>query len=54
MGRAYEKACEGVSDEVVRELIARRIIEAARRRERNLGKLIEYGRGSEDGVAEAG
>src|SRR5262249_54322996 len=48
MGRAYEKACEGVSDEVVRELIARRIIEAARRGERNLWKLIGYGRGGRD------
>ena len=55
MGLAYDRACEGVSEErVVRELIARRIIEAAKRGERNLGKLIEYGRGREDGVAEAG
>jgi hypothetical protein len=51
---AYERASEGVApDKTVREAIAKRIIEAAKRGERDLEKLIEYGLGRNDPVADA-
>jgi hypothetical protein len=54
-GLAYDRACESVAPDVkVREALANRIIEAAKRGERDLEKLIEYGLGTNDGVAEAG
>jgi hypothetical protein len=54
LGLAYERACESVSPDVtVREALAKRIIEAARRGERDLDKLIEYGVGNSDGLADA-
>jgi hypothetical protein len=45
MGTAYDQACAGVAaDDVARrELIAKRIIEAARRGERDVGRLAAYG-----------
>ena len=52
---AYERACESVAPDVkVREAVAKRIIEAAKRGERDLEKLIEYGLGRNDGLPEAG
>ena len=55
LGLAYERACESVApDVIVREALAKRIIEAAKRGERALKKLIEYGLGRNDGIAEAG
>ena len=55
LGLAYERACESVApDVIVREALAKRIIEAAKRGERDLEKLIEYGLGRNDGIAEAG
>ena len=55
LGLAYDRACESVAPDVkVREALANRIIEAAKRGERDLEKLIEYGLGTNDGVAEAG
>ena len=54
LGLAYERACEGVGPDVtVREALAKRIIEVARRGERDLDKLIEYGLGNSDGLADA-
>ena len=54
LGLAYERACEGVAaDRTVREALAKRIIEAAKRGERDLEKLIEYGLGKIDSLAEA-
>jgi hypothetical protein len=45
MGLAYEQACVGVDSANVaaRELIAKRIVEAARRGERDPSKLAAYG-----------
>jgi hypothetical protein len=54
LGLAYERACENVaSDVTVREPLAKRIIEAARRGERDLEKLISYGLGKNDRLADA-
>ena len=46
MGQAYDQACAGVDqgDVAMHELIAKRIIESARRGERNVAKLAAYGR----------
>ena len=45
MGLAYEQACLtlGADNVAARELVAKRIIEAARRGERDLTKLAAYG-----------
>jgi urease gamma subunit len=45
MGLAYERACASLEsdDPAARELIAKRIIEAARRGERGVASLAEYG-----------
>lgn len=45
MGLAYEQACLtlGADNIAARELVAKRIIEAARRGERDLTKLAAYG-----------
>jgi len=46
LGLAYERACLDVPpDEPVREALAKRIIVAARRGERDLERLIKYGLG---------
>jgi hypothetical protein len=46
LGLAYERACESVAADVtVREAVAKRIIEAARRGERDIEKLVEYALG---------
>ena len=46
LGLAYERACESVGgDMTLREALAKRIIEAARRGERDVEGLIEYGLG---------
>jgi hypothetical protein len=55
LGLAYERACESVAPVVeIREALAKRIIEAAKRGERDLEKLIEYGLGKNAGLPEAG
>jgi hypothetical protein len=52
---AYERACEAVAPDVkVREALAKRIIDAGKRGERDLEKLVEYGLGKNGDVAEAG
>jgi hypothetical protein len=55
MGKAYDQACAGVnqSDIATRELIAKRIIEAARQGERDVATLATYGRATalEEGQA---
>jgi hypothetical protein len=45
MGEAYEQACLALagSNVAARELVAKRIIETARRGERDLTKLAAYG-----------
>ena len=44
LGLAYDRACQSAAaDMTVREALARRIIEAAGRGERNVEKLIEHG-----------
>jgi hypothetical protein len=54
LGLAYERACESVApDMTIREALAKRIIEAAKRGERNLEGLIKYALGRKDGIAEA-
>jgi hypothetical protein len=46
LGLAYERACEGMaSDVTAREALARRIIVAAKSGERDVERLIRYGRG---------
>ena len=46
LGLAYERACEHAAlDATVREPLAKRIIEAGRRGERDPEKLVEYGLG---------
>jgi hypothetical protein len=46
LGLAYERACEGLAPDVtVQEAIAKRIIVAAKRGERDVERLIEYGLG---------
>jgi hypothetical protein len=55
LGLAYERACASVApDRIIREVLAKRIIEAAKRGARDIEKLIEYGLGRNDGLAEAG
>jgi hypothetical protein len=54
LGLAYERACEGLAPDVtVREAIAKRIIVAAKRGERDVGRLIKYGLGKDDTLADA-
>ncbi len=43
LGLAYEKAIGANEDHSFRELVAKRIIEAARRGERDIHKLAAYG-----------
>jgi hypothetical protein len=45
MGQAYDQACAGIDqgDVAHRELVAKRIIEAARRGERDIARLAAYG-----------
>ena len=51
---AYERACEGVGPDVtVREALAKRIIAAAKRGERDLQRLINYAHGKHDVHADA-
>jgi hypothetical protein len=53
LGLAYERACEDMSPDVtVREALAKRIIEAARRGERDIGRLIRYGLGKDQSLAD--
>jgi hypothetical protein len=53
LGLAYERACEGLAPDVtVREAIAKRIIVAAKRGERDVERLIKYGLGK-DATADA-
>ena len=54
MGSAYEKATSGCTDDDARELIAKRIIEAARRGERDVERLAAEGMRGFDGIADAG
>jgi hypothetical protein len=46
MGQAYDAACAGVEQDNIahRELIAKGVIEAARRGERDIAKLAAYAR----------
>ena len=54
LGLAYERACESVaSDITVREALAKRIIAAAKRGERDLERLIKYGLGKHGVLADA-
>jgi hypothetical protein len=53
MALAYEKAVASSDDIELRELIAKRIIEAARRGERAVDKLAAYGREGPPGIIEA-
>jgi hypothetical protein len=51
LGLAYERACEGLAlDVTVREAIAKRIIVAAKRGERDVDRLIKYGLGKCDAL----
>jgi hypothetical protein len=45
MGLAYEEACASLdgTDAAIREAVAKRIIEAARRGERDVARLAGYG-----------
>ena len=52
LGLAYERACDGVADVTVREAVAKRIIKAAKRGERDLERLVEYGLGKSDLLAD--
>ena len=52
LGSAYEKAILGIN-EVEHEFIAKRIIEAARRGERDIDRLVAYARAGLDGTTEA-
>ncbi|HEY7247820.1 MAG TPA: hypothetical protein VH678_28460 [Xanthobacteraceae bacterium] len=56
MGRAYEQSCRtlAVDNFAARELVATRIIEAARRGERDPDKLAAYGLEGLSGPREAG
>jgi hypothetical protein len=54
MGSAYEKATSEGMDDSTRELIAKRIIEAARRGERDVERLAAYALQGFDGTADAG
>jgi hypothetical protein len=52
LGLAYERASENVGpDGTIREELARRIIEAAKRGERDLERLIQYGLGRNEAQA---
>jgi hypothetical protein len=54
LGLAYERGCESVAADVtVREAFAKRIIEAAKHGERDLEKLVKYGLGKNDILADA-
>jgi hypothetical protein len=54
LGLAYERACKNVAlDMTVREALAKRIIEAAKRGEREIEGLIEYGLGRNTPLAPA-
>jgi hypothetical protein len=54
LGLAYERACEGLAPDVpVQEAIAKRIIVDAKRGERDVERLIEYGLGRNDMLADA-
>jgi hypothetical protein len=54
LGLAYERACEDVGpDLTVREALAKRIIAAAKRGERDLERLVNYGLGNHDALADA-
>ena len=54
LGLAYERACESVApDMTIREALAKRIIEAAKRGERNLEGLIKYGLGKNNMLADS-
>ena len=55
LGLAYERACEGLAPDVtVREAVAKRIIVAAKGGERDVERLIKYGLGEDDMLADAG
>jgi hypothetical protein len=55
LGLAYERACEDLAPDVtVREAVAKRIIVAANGGERDVERLINYGLGKDDLVADAG
>ena len=55
LGLAYERACEGLAPDVtVREAVAKRIIVAAKGGERDVERLIKYGLGKDDMLADAG
>jgi hypothetical protein len=55
LGLAFERASETVAADVtLREALAKRIIEAARRGERDVEKLIGYGLGRNNGFAATG
>ncbi len=54
MGSAYEKATAGRTDDSARELIARRIIEAARLGERDIERLAAYAVQGFQDIADAG
>jgi hypothetical protein len=55
LGLAYERACEGSAPDVtVREAVAKRIIVAAKGGERDVERLIKYGLGKDDILADAG
>ena len=53
MGSAYEKATVGLDEISDREIVAKRIIEAASRGERDLDKLVAYAVAGLDGIADA-
>jgi hypothetical protein len=55
LGIAYERACEDLAPDVtVREAVAKRIIVAANGGERDVERLIKYGLGKDDLLANAG
>jgi hypothetical protein len=54
MGAAYEKATSGCADDATRALIAKRIIEATQRGERDIARLSAYALKGLDGIADAG
>jgi hypothetical protein len=54
LGLAYERACDGLALDVpVREAIAKRIIVAANRGERDVDSLVKHGLGKGDTLADA-
>jgi hypothetical protein len=55
LGLAYERACEDLAPDVtVREAVAKRIIVAANDGERDVERLIKYGLGKDDLLADPG